>query len=70
MGFRKMSRPTRPSDWLLLMVTTIHNISYVVTTSLEGAVTLVDNSIRHRDDTEVALEQFTLDLETLDSKEE
>lgn len=67
---RKLGRPTRPLDWVLLAVTTLHNLSYVITTTIEGAVTLVDNQIRHRDDAEIAWQEFTIDLETLDSKED
>lgn len=70
MRIQKMSRPTRPSDWLLWSVATLHNMFYVATTALDGAVALIDNSIKHRDDTDEALEQFHLDLETLDSKED
>lgn len=70
MSRKPMSRPTRRSDWMLLLVTSIHNLSYVLTNALEGAVTLVDNHIRHKDDAELAWQEFTLDLETLDTKEE
>lgn len=60
----KIGRPTRRSDWLLLAVTTLHNISYVITTTLEGAVMLVENHGRHRDETEMAWQELSHDLET------
>jgi hypothetical protein len=63
---RGIGRPTRPSDWLLLTTMTLHNFSYVVTTMLEGAVTLVENHVRHRDDVETAWQNLTIDLETME----
>lgn len=62
---KNLGRPTRPSDWLLLAAMTFHNFSYVITNALEGAVTLVDNHVRHRDESEIAWQEFTLDLETI-----
>lgn len=67
---KKMGRPTRPLDWVLWFFVSLHNMFYVITNTIDGAVTLIDNQIRHQDDAEIAWQEFTIDLETLDSKEE
>lgn len=66
MSIKKLGRPTRPLDWVLWSVVALHNFLYVITNTIDGAVSLIDNHIKHRDDTELALEQFTLDMETLE----